>query len=282
MLSFQIFIQQKVFLKNMFFISVLLLFASNGYAFATTWITNADQITEDWLVTTGIKTGYTEHVRHFKRLFSKVKVRSFLEFGVGFSTKYFIDHSEKVISIEFVTPGSGPEWLKYCIDLYHNYKTWVPIAYFAGKGLDTDWASNKYMGAESVYNAAAYQPVHYKSYALIDRSFLDDLDTFINQQVVNNDVDVAFVDCGVCLRGDLVQLLFNKVPIIVAHDVAPHSRRHLDDVYGYGRVVVPINYEEVYVAEGMGTSFWINKDARYQEVLNDLKSYINSLKDYAA
>ena len=257
---------------------ILLIFFVFGFfleASATPWIANAEEITEEWLLNAGAETGYTEHVSHFKRLFKTVKVRTFLEFGVGFSTKYFIDKCQKVISVEIVTPGTGPEWLKYCIDLYRSYDTWKPIAYFAGNGLDTSWAPYKYMGAESVYKAAAYQPVHRKSYALIDPSFLDDLHNFVTQQVVENEIDVAFVDAGVCIRGDLVQVLFNKVPIIVAHDVARKEIRHLDDVYGYGRVVVPENYIEIYIPFGMGTAFWVKKEDKYLKVIKDLQNYAN-------
>lgn len=251
-------------------------------AMATTWINHADEITEEWLFKTGAETGYTEHVRHFKKLFNKINVRTFLEFGVGFSTKYFIDHSEKVISVEFVTPGSGPEWLKYCINLYRDYPSWTSIAYFAGKGLDTSWAPNKYMGADSVYQAAAFQPVYYRSYTLIDPSFLDDLSFFIKQQVTSNEIDVAFVDAGVCIRGDLVQLLFNEVPVIAAHDINSNKRRRPntgDDVYGYGRLIVPDNYEEIHIPFGMGTAFWIKKEDQYQELIEYLHAYANSKEE---
>lgn len=263
-------------MKYLFLASLFALTCFCSEAFSTTWITNPDEITEEWLMAAGAETGYTEHIRHFRCAFNKVKVRTFLEFGVGFSTKYFIDNCEKVISVEFVTPGSGPEWLKYCIDLYRNYSTWMPIAYFSGNGLDTSWALYKYMGAESVYKAAAYQPVHYKSYSLIDASFLDDLSNFVAHQVAFRDVDMAFVDAGVCIRGDLVQVLFNQVPIIAAHDVAPKEIRHLNDVYGYGRLVIPDNYEEIYIPFGMGTAFWVRKEDQYQELINALQVYAQS------
>ena len=165
--------------SNAFFFLMAFFFAFFGFlqqaSASITKITSPDEITEEWLITVGLRTGYTEHVRHFKRLFKSIQVRTFLEFGVGFSTKYFIDNCQKVISVEFVTPGTGPEWLKYCIELYRNYPTWQPIAYFAGKNLDISWAQYMYLGAESVYQAAAYQPAHYKSYSLIDPSFLEDL-----------------------------------------------------------------------------------------------------------
>lgn len=243
--------------------------------YSTEWINNADEITEEWLVNAGSETGYTEHVSHIKKVFETINVRGFLEFGVGFSTKYFIDHCDRVMSVEFVTPGSGPEWLKYCINLFRHCNNWTPIAYFSGKDLDTSWAPYKYMGAESVYNAAAYQPVYYRSYALIEPSFIDDLNNFVVQQTVGNDIDMAFVDAGVCIRGDLVQVLFNKVPIIAAHDIAPKKTRHLHDVYGYGRVIVPDNYIEIHVPFGMGTAFWVKNEDKYREVIANLQNYVN-------
>lgn len=232
-------------------------------------IENADEITEEWLVNLGERTGCTEHIRHFKPLFNQMHVRTFLEFGLGFSTKYFIDHSEKVISVEFVTPGGGPEWLIHCIDLYRNYNTWLPIAYFSGQGLDISCAPHTYLGLESVYKAAAYQPVYLKSYALIDPSFLDDLNHFIEGLIAHDQIDIAFVDAGICIRGDLVQLLFNKVAIIAAHDT-----NISDDRYGYGRIIVPNDYLTVHVPFGMGTTFWIKKEAQYLKVIQTLQDYV--------
>lgn len=253
---------------------VCLLLSIFQEASTTTWITNADDITEEWLVSAGVETGYTEHVSHIKEVFASMKVRTFLEFGVGFSTKYFIENSEKVISVEFVTPGSGPEWLQYCIGLFAGFNNWMPIAYFSGAGLDSLWAPYKYMGAESVYRAAAYQPVHYQSYALIDPSFLDDLNRFVESLMADNEIDVAFVDAGVCIRGDLVQVLFDKVPVIVAHDIANKNTRHLNDVYGYGRIVIPENYVEIHVPFGMGTAFWVKNDEENQNVIKNLQAYV--------
>jgi hypothetical protein len=266
----------EVYMKHKLLATFCLIIGSFQLLPAVSYITHADEITEEWLVEAGAATGYTEHVRHFRRLFAALPVRGLLEFGVGFSTKYFIDHCEKVISVEFVTPGSGPEWIKYCIDLYPSYPNWTPIVYFAGNGLDTSWAPNKYLGDISVYHAAAYQPVYKKSYALIDSTFLNDLNAFIDQQVSCNDIDVAFVDSGVCIRGDLVQSLFNKVPIILAHDISSAMRRSLpttDDVYGYGRMIIPDNYEEIYIPFGMGTGIWVSKDPKYANIINDLKEY---------
>jgi hypothetical protein len=242
---------------------------------ADEWITDAQDITEEFLTKTSSSAHYTEHVAHQKRVFNTIDIRTYMEFGVGFSTKYFLENCEHVISVEIITPGSGPDWLKYCLNLYSDYKNWTPIAYFSGPGLDSSWAPHIYLGLDSVYRACAYQPVHRKSYAPIDPTFLDDLNNFVDQQVATNDIDMAFVDAGVCIRGDLVQVLFNKVPIIAAHDITIKENRHLDDVYGYGRIIVPENYIEIYVPYGMGTAFWIKNEERYLEVIKELQNYVN-------
>jgi len=259
-------------MKN-YILAVSMLFSPLSTISADEWITDPEQITEEFLTETSSSAYYTEHVAHLKRVFKKLHIETFMEFGVGFSTKYFMDHTDNVISVEFVTPGTGPEWMKYCLDLYVNCKNWIPITYFAGQGLDTSWAQNKYIGVESIYEAAAYQPMSLMSYASIDPSFIDDLTSFVDKQVGEYKIDMAFVDCGICIRGDLVQVLFNKVPIIAAHDVAPLERRHLTDVYGYGRVKVPDNYIEIYIPYGMGTAFWIKNSEEYAEVIQDLQAY---------
>jgi hypothetical protein len=164
------------------------------------------------------------------------------------------------------------------VNLYRNYGNWTPIAYFSGPNLDTSWAPHAYMGLDSVYQASAYQPVHRLSYAPIDASFLDDLNHFIDLQVASHNIDVGFVDCGVCIRGDLVQAMFDKVPIIVAHDVGRKDIRKLQDVYGYGRVVPPNHYTEIFVPFGMGTCFWIRNEPKYIPLIRDLTAYVGVWK----
>jgi hypothetical protein len=84
---------------------------------ADIYINDAEEITEEFLTSTGSSCHYTEHVAHIKRIFNNLHVRTFLEFGVGFSTKFFIDQSDHVISVEFITPGTGPEWMQFCESL---------------------------------------------------------------------------------------------------------------------------------------------------------------------
>ena len=203
-------------------------------------------------------------------------VRGFLEFGLGFSTKYFIDNCDNVISVEFVTPGSGPEWIQYCQKLYHGRKNWASIAYFSGAGLKTDWAPVKHMGSTSVYNAASYQSSTHRSYASINNSYQVVLSSFIKTLTDSNTIDVAFIDAGIYLRGDLVQQSFNKVPIIAAHDFPTQERLTEDNVYGYGRIQVPENYVQIHILRGMGLDFWVKNEPQYAEVIKDLQAYANS------
>jgi hypothetical protein len=68
--------------------------------------------------------------------------------------------------------------------------------------------------------------------------------------------DLAFVDYGIHLRADMVNMLFNKINIIAAHDtnVSP-------DIYGGNRIVIPLNYTKiVFNEEYLGTTFWIKND----------------------
>lgn len=255
-------------MKSLSLLAVLLF--APIYTEITLEITRAEEITDELLTTPGPFFSYTEHIRHFKIIFNQMKVRTFLEFGVGFSTKYFLDNSDRVISVEFITHGTGPEWLIYCMQIFKDYRSWVPMAYISGYNEDTKWARYLYNGLDSVFQAASYQPVHLQSYKEIDASFIEDLDRFILQQTAGSNVDIAFVDAGVCLRGDLVQTLFNKVPIIVAHDFGPKESIQLNDIYGYGRIIVPDNYVEIVVPFGMGTAFWVVKDEKYEKIIQDL------------
>ncbi len=240
-------------------------------------ITNADEITYDWLTQPGEENCYTDHVSHFREVFKNLKVRAFLEFGMGYSTKYFLDHCNKVISVEFVTPGCGPEWFKKCLKLYRDCSNWIPIAFFTGQLTDVQWAQYKYFGSESVYKAASYQSATHKNYALIDDFYLKELDAFIYRLSQSNHIDVAFVDAGIYLRGDLVQLLFGKVPVILAHDTYVRALCQKGDVYGYSRIVTPEDYEEIFIPHGCGTTLWVVKNEKFAQFAEALKKYANKL-----
>lgn len=238
---------------------------------------NAEEITYDWLVKYGNWTGMTDHIPHFKKIFSKLKIKTLLEFGLGYSTKYFLDSCNKVISVEFITDGTGPDWMKKCIDLYRDYSNWTPIAYFSGYQGDMNWARYKYLGSENFSKAAYYQTVNHKNYALINDFYLLELNAFITNLLKSYKIDLAFVDPGTYLRGDLVQLLFDKVPLIVAHHSSCRAKGEKDDVYGYSRIETPENYEEIFIPSGGGTTLWVVKKDPFFSFIEDLKKYAEDI-----
>ena len=236
-------------------------------------VPNVNDITYEWLVKNGAETGYTEHVPVFKKIFKKTKVKNFLEFGMGYSTKYFLDSCTKVISVEFISGGYGADWYKRCVNLFRECPNWIPIVYFTGYSHDTTWAPYKYLGSDSVHKAWAYQGATHKNYALVDDFYITELNAFIANLVKARPIDVAFIDSSLLLRGDLVQLCFNKIPMIVAHNTVSKDQSSADDVYGYARVVTPENYEEIFIRLGNGLTAWIKKDSAYQGVIEELMSY---------
>lgn len=271
--------QREIMKKILTSILVIACFLSSKADGAVERIRSPEEITYEWLVDLGTTTAYTDHVPHFKKIFEHLKVKTFLEFGVGYSTKYFLDSSKKVISVEFVTHGYGPSWIMECIDLYHDYSNWIPLIYFTGFKGDTDWAQYKYLGSEHVYKAVSYQTVTHKNYALIDDFYLNELNAFISNLVKCYNINVAFVDSGLYLRGDLVQLSFNKIPVIVAHDTTVRALGQTGDVYGYSRIVTPENYEEIFIQHGQGTTVWIIKTDPYKKLTEEIKKYASDIRN---
>ncbi len=249
----------------------------NHSAFAEE-IIDANQINYDFLVTHGRETGYGDHIPYFKDIFEKITVKTLLEFGLGYSTKYYLERCAKVISVEFVTSGYGPVWMKKCIDLYRGYSNWIPIAYFSDYKGDMSWAPYKYIGSDGVAKASNYQSSTYKSYSAIDNFYLNELTTFVKNLTKYNKVDLALVDPGNYLRGELVQTLFDKSPIILAHHVDFSFLRLKDDIYGYSSIVTPDNYEEIHLQEGMGTIIWIKKTPELQELTAHFHAIASEIK----
>lgn len=263
-----------MYYKASLFISSLLCFHS--VASAEDPIEHADQITYDWLLHLGDTTGYTDHISIFKEIFQSVKINNLVEFGLGFSTKYFLDSCKKVVSVEFITNGFSPDWARNCLSLFQNIPNWVPIIYFSGYQQDTQWAPYRYCGSDEVYKACVYQTVTHGNYALFDPTYLSDLTNFIQYLTDCYPIDLGFVDSGLYLRGDLVQLLFNKTPIIVAHDTAVRSITRELDVYGYSRIVTPDTYEEIFIPLGKGTTVWVIKTDQFAPLRAQLNALANS------
>lgn len=220
-------------------------------------------ITYDWLITVGKQKSATDHIPHFKRLFKIMKVRGFLELGCGYSTKYFMDNSQMVTSIEFMTPGTSDVAYNECLLLYKDCTNWLPLAY---------------KGSNSFNNACAYQCATHKDYALIDPTYIKEMDQYFGQQIetahINgNDIDVAFVNPGVFIRGDMVNLLLAaKIPVIVAHDTLNDVGANADSgIYAWFKIKTTPDYEKIFIPFEGGTTFWIHK--KYSKIIKSMKKY---------
>lgn len=239
--------------------------------------TVADEITYNWLVQGAVQAHDTQHILLFKKLFEVTKVKALLEFGLGYPTKYFLDHCNKVISVDIITHGYGPGIMQKFLKIYADYSNWIPIAFFSGYiGWDYSWAPYKHLGSESVYKATSYQHASHKDYAKIDDFYLVELNAFITSLLKYNKVDVAFVGHAIFLRGDIVQLFFDKIPIIIAHNSDKRNEMDLDDIYGLSRVVAPDNYEEIFFPTEGGTTAWIIKKEKYAGLIDAFKKYAES------
>lgn len=226
----------------------------------------SDFITYDWLIEQAETSGYTDHIPHWRRLFNTMNVRGFLECGCGYSTAYFMDNADKVISIEYITPGYGEDWYKVCLSLFADRPNWIPMTY------------NETFRSNSFNNACAYQCSMHRDYALIDSTYLNELDQHIKGEIAKSkelgyDIDIAFVDPGVYVRGDLVKILLaNNVPIVAAHDTASDAgNAQKENLYGWNKVVTPPNYVKIYIPFGQGTTFWIRSD--FNSVIDSMSAY---------
>lgn len=251
--------------KNLITILSLIVFYSN-----LTFGTVSDFITYEWLTDPSSGSGYADYIPHWRCLFNNMKVRGFLECGCGFSTGYFLDHAERVVTIEYVTPGYGDAQFRSCLNLFSERSNWIPILY------NGDFRSN------SFNNACAYQCAMHKDYALIDPTYLKELNQHFKTQmekakVDGHEIDAAFVHSGVYIRGDLVKLLLAyKIPVVAAYNTSSdHGTAEKTNLYGWNKVVTPPDYIKIYIPFQYGTTFWINK--QYPEIIVAMLSYRDSI-----
>ncbi len=206
----------------------------------------------------------------FKTLFAHAKIKGFLELGLGIHTPFLLDSCQKVISIEFVTPGYGAAEMKKCLAQYKTFSNWIPITFFSGMQTDVQWAPYKYLGSELYYRATSYQSSTRMDYSLIDSLYLMELDSFIGHLTKCHKLQAALVNGAIYLRGDLVQLLFNKLPIIIAEGTSTRMSG-IPDPYGYFRVTTPENYEEIYLPDYQ-TTVWALKNSASEPLIHALKT----------
>jgi hypothetical protein len=231
-------------------------------------IEKSEEITLEWLACQESE----NHAVCLEKIFEMLKPRNILEFGLSYATKYCLDVCKRVISVEVITHGYGPGHLQKFISLYHGYSNWVPIAYFSGYRGDMSWAPYKYIASDAVYMAGSYQCSTHKSYRLIDPFYLSEMGEFISNLIKFNKIETALIHPMLFLRGDLVELCFHKVPVIIAHHTAARrdEEREEGDPFGYRRVKTPPEYEEIYIAKEPGTTVWISKKPEFQTLTDEL------------
>lgn len=186
---------------------------------------------------------WTDHVKVFKKVFSHTKIDSFLEFGLGKGTKYFLDNCKNVTSIELIVPDRRKEiepWYHACIELYKDFKNWHPKIHVFSNTMNMATRL-----AERHLNPQEY-----------DTSYLKEVNAFVTEELQKKKYDLAFVDAGVQMRGDFVNALFNKVDIIAAHDTNPNCKNR-SLMYGWYRVKTPKNYTKIEFNQGSGVILWI-------------------------
>lgn len=194
---------------------------------------------------------WTDHVVHFAKLFQIQKIHSFLEFGVGEGTKYYLEHCDEVTSIELLDSSKINNILYYekCLALFKPYSNWRPILYLCEPPLE---------------RASAIAEEWHIDPTTVNREYMKELHYVCDVLFENKSYDVAFVDAAISVRGSIVNALFNRVDIIAAHDT-----NALPESYGWAWVKTPPNYERIVFTEGSGTSFWVKRNR--VEIIKGLK-----------
>lgn len=190
----------------------------------------------------------TDHVVHFDKLFRSYNVESLLEFGLGHGTKYLLEHCNRVTSVEILLSSQTTEWAEQMINLYSRYPHWAPIVQRADPSFDV--ANTYAMG--------------WQDPSRFDSLYRLELKRICDQLFSQNAYDVVFVDPGFHFRSDLVKELFDRAPIIVAHDTSDAN-----EIYGWNRIYTPSNYEKIHFSQGQGTTMWVSK--KLANVISALK-----------
>lgn len=207
-----------------------------------------------------------------KEVLEKIQTRTLLEFGMSYATKYFLTTCHRVVSVEVITHGYGPNRMQNMLQFYRDFSNWIPIAFFSGHRGDVSWAPYKYLGSDAVYVAGSYQCATHLSYEKIDPFYLKELEEFISNLVKFNKIEVILIHPILFLRGDLVRLSFHKIPVIVAYHTNARYDAAMADPWGYKRVETPDEYEEIAMPTNPGTTVWVIKEPKYQDLIEALKT----------
>ncbi|CRX39019.1 DUF273 domain-containing protein [Estrella lausannensis] len=230
---------------------------------------------------------YTDHIKVFKKIFDTKPIRGLLEFGLGNSTRYFLKNLAEVVSVEFITNALSPEWLNLCLDRYQADSNWHPFAFLSGCTKKTYSLANHanlklFQASPKLYDANSLASHHCnRSKYPLDPGFADDLNRCLKKILKQHAIDVAFVDSGLILRGELVQSLFNKVPIIAAHDF-PENIAEVDpdtDIYGYSFIPSHPKYQEFFIGPPFcqqGLKIWVKNTTEFFDLLQTLTDLSSS------
>lgn len=228
-------------------------------------------MTYEWLVAND----NADYLPHFRKLFNAMKVRTLMQCGCNYSTKYFLERTEKVVTVEFMHPGASDKSFLDSLKVFKKAKNWTPVTY------------NSDLKNDSFNKACAYQCATHRNYALVDSKYVEDLDFFFKGQIEavkkkNSEVDVAFIKTnGIVIRGDLANLfLYRRVPVVVVADTNSDEGMSVrEGLYGLFKIYTPPDYEKVFIPYGAGTTFWINK--YYPAVLAAVKKYRDRIVEMA-
>lgn len=236
----------------------LIFFALLCISFDRLFSFDLEKITDDSL----IHDPYTEHVEVFQCLFALTQVHSFLEFGMGRGTKYFLDHCDHVtsleISIESRKDAIDP-WFFECIYAYRHYDNWKPLYYKASSVVDYYNLPSSLKYWELTQN---YAPTYLKEYH-------EEINAICQDILKDKKFDVIFVDPGIFTRVHLVNAVMGRADIIVAHDTE-------NGIYGWAHLYQPLDYERIdHLSYHTGTTVWIKKDKT--ELIQNLKKALQAL-----
>lgn len=178
------------------------------------------------------------YIPSFDVLFERYPIKRVLEFGEGEGTKYLLEKTSFVCSVEVIVSGDHYRWADKCKELYKTYKEekrWKQVIITCGEILkEVDIKCQKGVQTELI---------EYEDY----------LKDILKISMEYGPYDMAFVDYGIHMRADMVNLLFNQVDIICAHDTGVSP-----EMYGWNRILPPNNYKkQKFKSEYLGTTFWI-------------------------
>lgn len=199
---------------------------------------------------------WTDHIFYLAPFLELTSTSKVIEFGLGKGSEVFIDFCQHVQSIELVVEKDNLNWVEYCENK------------FAGA---SNWKSKKIICDELLLKAhsiawRSHNPIEYlESYPL-------HLEKMINSLFFDVKCDLIFIDCGFAPRADILNKLFYRAPILVAHDTNQDEK-----MYGWLRLSVPEKYTEVHFDTLQGLTFWVEKSQ--QNIINFLRN-LQKIKIY--